>query len=173
MHPSAADSPRNCISIALLQPNKRSSSTPIAFVCATLLFVFDRFAGKPVSVIGGTISEGEWFGDVAHTCQLAGVSELPKFNGGIYYLKSGPKATAVYERARALLLDYDAMGLVRLRDAPDDELLMAIAMAQEGCCAIPEDGEIMGDFRRPPCRPRLHGQGPLRNAKSAFATSPA
>jgi hypothetical protein len=50
--------------------------------------VFTRFKGKSVSVVGGTIADGEWFGDVRRTCELAGVPCLPKFNGGIYYLES-------------------------------------------------------------------------------------
>lgn len=49
--------------------------------------VFNRFAKHAVSVVGGTISEGEWFGDVAALCQRFGVEALPKFNGGIYYLE--------------------------------------------------------------------------------------
>lgn len=110
-------------------------------------FVFDRFAGRAVSVIGGTISEREWFGDVAATCRQTGVAALPKFNGGIYYLEPGDKAASVYQRARELLPQYDALGLRRLRGLPNDELLMAIAMAQHDCWGIPEDGEIMGDFQ--------------------------
>jgi hypothetical protein len=113
-------------------------------------FVFDRFAGRAVSVVGGTIAQGEWFGDVTRTCREAQVAALPKFNGGIYYLEPGAKASAVYERARALLPHYDALGLVRLRGSANDELLMAIAMAQENCWGIQEDGSVMGEFLSTP-----------------------
>lgn len=109
-------------------------------------WVFERFAGHPVSVVGGQITEGEWFGDVRAVCESVGVKAIPKFNGGIYYLERGPRATAVYERARRLESRYDALGLVRLRGQANDELLMAIAMAQEGCRAIPDDGTILGGF---------------------------
>src|SRR5262249_35774320 len=109
-------------------------------------FAFDRFGGRDVSVVGGTIAEGEWFGDVARICREADVTALPKFNGGVYYIEPGAKASAVYRRARELSFNYDALGLVRLRGAPNDELLMAIAMAQEDCWGIPEDGAVMGDF---------------------------
>jgi hypothetical protein len=113
-------------------------------------FVFDRFAGRDVSVVGGTIAEGEWFGDVARVCRELEVPAIPKFNGGVYYIEPGVKASAVYQRARDLLPKYDALGLVRLRGAPNDELLMAIAMAQEDCWGIPEDGLVMGEFLSTP-----------------------
>lgn len=113
-------------------------------------FIFERFAGRAVSVVGGTIAKGEWFGDVEQTCRQAGVAALPKFNGGIYYLEHGAKVSAVYQRARSLLPKYDEMGLVRLRGLPNDELLMAVAMAQENCWGIPDDGAIIGDFQATP-----------------------
>ena len=107
--------------------------------------VFDRFNGHAVSVIGGSISSGQWFGDIAKICTLFSVSEIPKFNGGIYYLEPGAKATSVYEKARDLEHKYDELGLVRLRGSANDELLMSIAMAVEGCTGIEDDGTIHGD----------------------------
>jgi hypothetical protein len=108
--------------------------------------VFDRFSGHAVSVVGGTITDGEWFGDVSNICAHFNVPCLPKFNGGLYYVEPGPKAASIYGRARALQEDYDRLGLRRLRGAPNDELLIAIAMAFEGCTAVPDDGSIMGDL---------------------------
>jgi hypothetical protein len=108
--------------------------------------IFERFRGRAVSVIGGTVSHGEWFGDVAAICARFSVPALPKFNGGVYYLEPGPKAQAVYDRARGLEKSYDELGLVRLRGRPNDELLLAIAMAVEGCEGIPDDGAIVGDL---------------------------
>lgn len=110
-----------------------------------LTSVFKRFRGRDVSVVGGSISHGDWFGDVAGVCAHFGLPSLPKFNGGIYYLERGVKANAVYRRARELEREYDTLGLVRLRQSPNDELLMAIAMAIEGCSALPDDGTILGD----------------------------
>jgi hypothetical protein len=108
--------------------------------------VFERFEGKSICVVGGTISSGEWFGNVSEICARFDVVELPKFNGGVYYLEPGPIASSVYERARALELEYDAIGLRRLRGRPNDELLMAIAMAENHCRALPDDGTIFGDL---------------------------
>lgn len=108
--------------------------------------VFDRFAGHAVSVVGSGISEGEWFGDVGKTCAHFGVAQIPKFNGGVYYLERGERCTRVYERARDLEQHYDALGLVRLRGSPNEELLMAISMALEGCTGIEDDGSIHGEL---------------------------
>lgn len=115
-------------------------------IVGNLESVFDRFAGRAVSVVGGSISSGEWFGDVAALCLCFRVASLPKFNGGIYYLEQGAISKTVYKRARELEQDYDKLGLIRLRGRPNDELLMAIAMALHGLESLPEDGTIMGDL---------------------------
>lgn len=108
--------------------------------------VFDRFAGHAVSVVGGPVAEGEWFGDIGRTREQFGLDELTKFNGGVYYIERGPVASAVYQRARALESRYDDIGLVRLRDCPNEELLMSIAMGLEGCKGIEDDGTIHGEL---------------------------
>lgn len=108
--------------------------------------IFEKMNGKFVSVIGTFKSEGEWFGDVKSVCQKVGVSKIPKFNGGIYYLEKGEIATKVYQKARELEPQYDALGLVRLRNKPNDELLMALAMAYYHQTPIVEDGNILGEF---------------------------
>jgi hypothetical protein len=120
--------------------------------------VFDQFAGRPVSVVGSSIAQGDWLGvdgirefpqtsrDVSQICADFNLPCLPKFNGGVYYLEPGEKAAAVYARARMLNPQYDRLGLRRLRGQPNDELLMAIALALEGCEVLPDDGSIMGDL---------------------------
>ena len=76
-----------------------------------LSHVFDRFAGRDVSVVGGTIDQGEWFGDVAQVCAHFNVTCLPKFNGGVGYLEPGAKAEAVLRPALCVLArDYDRLG---------------------------------------------------------------
>lgn len=105
--------------------------------------VFERFAGHAVSVVGRTISEGEWFGDVASICSKFNVEALPRFNGGIYYLEPGNICSEVYATARSLEPKYDEIGFTRLRNRPNDEVLMALSMAIHDRSPIPEDGTIM------------------------------
>ncbi|MBS0547620.1 MAG: hypothetical protein JSR24_07725 [Proteobacteria bacterium] len=112
-------------------------------VVGPLAGVFDRFAGRAVSVVGEKRSKGLWFGDVAKICARIGVPAINGFNGGVYYLEPGQTAAAVYERAREIEKDYDGWQLVRLRGHPNDELVMAIAMAEAGLHAVHDDGSIM------------------------------
>jgi len=114
-------------------------------VYGNLLPVFRKFKRNAVSVIGGYISDGEWFGDVAATCKRFKVERLPKFNGGVYYLENGEKAKGVYQLARQLEKEYDEIGFVRLRERPNDEVIIALAMALTNEIPIPEDGTIMSD----------------------------
>jgi len=113
--------------------------------------LFQHFAGRPVSVIGQSQSHGEWFGDIPTTCRNTGVDAIPVFVGGVYYLERGPRTSLVYDRARALEARYDALGLVRLRQQPNEEPLIAIAMAQHGLDGIPDDGTLKAEPVNFPC----------------------
>jgi hypothetical protein len=114
-------------------------------VYGDLLPVFKRFKGHEVSVIGSYIKDGEWFGNVSAICKKFEITRLPKFNGGIYYIENGPKAAAVYKAARHLEPQYDEIGFVRLRDRPNDEVLMALAMELHQQTPITDDGTITSD----------------------------
>ena len=110
-----------------------------------LASIFEKMDGKLVSVVGTFISEGEWFGDVKSVCQKVGVNRIPKFNGGLYYLEKSEIATKVYQKARELEPQYDAIGLARLRNKPNDELLMALAMAFYNQTPLEDTGNYMND----------------------------
>lgn len=107
--------------------------------------VFAQFDGHAVSVVGNYISDGEWFGDIAKICRQFNVPHLPKFNGGIYYLESGVKVNEVYATARELESKYDEIGFVRLRNRPNDEVIMALAMQLHGQTPVIDDGTILSD----------------------------
>ena len=115
--------------------------------------IFEKMSGKSVSVVGTFISEGEWFGDVESVCQNVGVNKIPKFNGGLYYLEKGEMATKVYQKARELEPQYDEIGLKRLRNKPNDELLMALAMACNNQTPLEDTGNYLNDMQA--CRGRL------------------
>ena len=108
---------------------------------------FAAFQGRPVSVIGGPISEGEWAGgDVAAICKRFNLEALIRFNGGVYYLEPGPLCTRVYDKARELEPDYESLGFTPLRGARNEEPLLSLAMALHGHSAIPERGDIMNSL---------------------------
>lgn len=114
-------------------------------IYAPLHALLDRLAGRAVATFGQSVADGEWFGDVGAYCRSLGVSAIPKFNGGIYYLEPGDTARAVYVTAREIAGRYDELGLVRLRGQPNDEIAMAGAMAVHGLTAIADDGSVMAD----------------------------
>jgi hypothetical protein len=107
--------------------------------------LFERFKGHDVSVVGNYTADGEWFGDTGAICRQFNIPCMPKFNGGLYYLEKGANATAVYTTARELESRYDEIGFVRLRNRPNDEVLMALAMQLHGQTPVIDDGTIMSD----------------------------
>jgi hypothetical protein len=114
-------------------------------VFGNLDWVFERFKNHSVSVVGGYISNGEWFGNIASICKQFNVPHIPKFNGGIYYLEKNEISTAVYQTARELEKKYDEIGFVRLRNKPNDEVLMALAMQLHKQQPILDVGMILSD----------------------------
>lgn len=138
-------------------------------VYASLDPAFDQFAGQAVSVVQERVaSTGERFGDIASYCSQLGVSQLPLFTGGVYYIER-QSGGVVYEEARRLLPRYDAMGLVRLRGLPNEEPLVAGAMAKHGLWGVPDDGAIIGDFQTSPGR---HSLDVLRGRRSMSNAAP-
>lgn len=107
--------------------------------------IFERFKGQSVSVVGSYISDGEWFGDIRKILIKFGLNRMPKFNGGIYYLEKGEKATRVYQLAREIEQQYEEIGFKRLRNRPNDEVIMALAMAKLDEKPLIDDGTIMSD----------------------------
>ncbi|TDG35293.1 hypothetical protein EZJ43_14455 [Pedobacter changchengzhani] len=114
-------------------------------IFGNLIKVFERFKGKKVSVVGDYITNGEWFGDIRLICEKFNIPHLPKFNGGIYYLESSEKASEVYSLAREIEKKYDEIGFVRLRNRPNDEVIMALAMQIHNMEPLIDDGTIMSD----------------------------
>ena len=114
-------------------------------IYGSILPVFEKFSGHAVAVIGGYIADGEWFGNIAGICKKFNVKKLPKFNGGVYYVENGYKAEKVYEMAREFEKQYDEIGFVRLRGRPNDEVVVALAMAMNDEQPIPDDGTLMSD----------------------------
>ena len=112
---------------------------------APLESVFARFEGHTVSVIGKTIVEGDFFGDVRAIRQRFSLDYLPYFVGGIYYFEKSDLCTQIFDFARSIELKYDEIGLIRLRGRPTEEPLMAIAMSVHGQTPLLEDGTVKAE----------------------------
>lgn len=114
-------------------------------IFGNLSYLFEAFNGHSVSVVGNYIADGEWFGNIADICTKFGVQRIPKFNGGIYYLEKNAESIKVYEAARDLEKQYDEIGFKRLRNRPNDEVLMALSMQLNNQSPIIDDGTILSD----------------------------
>ncbi len=112
---------------------------------ADLAPVFEKFRGCEVSVVGREEVDGELFGDIAARCRAVGTSWVPRFCGGLYYVKKGPVSEKVFRKARELEGHYDEMGIVRLRGVPNEEPLIGLGMALCGQHPITEDGSIKAE----------------------------
>lgn len=131
-----------------LAPTEKSLFIDSDCLCfRNLESVFDCFEGHSVSVVGFPISHGEWCGALSEDiCRRFNVSEIPRFNGGIYYIEKGVKATTVYDFARSIEPRYDELGFSRHRGWCNEEPLMSIAIATNGEAAIIDDGSILSDL---------------------------
>jgi len=107
--------------------------------------VFDTFIGCEVSVVGREESEGELFGDIAARCRAVGVKAVPRFCGGLYFLRKGLVTQRVFDSARQFAERYDELGLKRLRGVSNEEPLIGLAMALHDQHPIPEDGTIKAE----------------------------
>jgi hypothetical protein len=158
------------LSLDQITPAEKTLFVDADCLCfGSLESVFDRFEGKAVSVIGKSISEGEFFGDVKTLCRSFLLSELPYFVGGIYYLETGELSQRIYQTARALEPRYDEIGLVRLRGRPNEEPLMALSMAIHGASPLLEDGTIKAEPMFYPSHLTvdvLRGKAELRNCSN-------
>jgi hypothetical protein len=104
--------------------------------------LFGLFAEVPVGVVGGPISDGHWFGDVAAIRARLGVTgPIPHFNGGLIYLDRSWAAAAIFATARELMDRYAELGFRPLRGGgPNDEPILAFALALHGVAGIDDAG---------------------------------
>jgi hypothetical protein len=132
-----------------------------------LQFVFDRFRGSPISVVGVAVADGDWCGPQATSLRSQfGFAAMPRFNGGLYYVERGAAATKVYDTARQLRSQYDALGFHRHRAGLNEEPLVSLAMAIHSQQSIADDGSILSDLGAGLQRTSidvLHGRSVLYN----------
>lgn len=131
-----------------LAPTERSLFLDAdCLVFRDLQSVFDRFRSRAISVVGVAVSDGNWCGPEAATlCARFGIAAMPRFNGGLYYVERGAAATKVYDTARQLRSQFDALGFHRHRGSVADEPLVSLGMAIHSQEPIADDGDILSDL---------------------------
>jgi hypothetical protein len=111
--------------------------------------IFEAFTGKDVSVVGTIVKSAEWCGDQQAKVieEQFGIKQLPRFNGGLYYLKMGEKTNLIFELAQSIIPNYDTFGFNRIKNRwINEEGLIAIAMMMHKQTPIVDDGRYMTDL---------------------------
>jgi len=120
---------------------------------AALQPIFSACNDKHVSAAGTVIDAAEWVGkqqaDIIE--KEFGLKQLPRFNGGLYYLEKSEKTTEIFDMARSIVPEYDRLGFARINNKwVNEEGLIAIAMAKHTETPIPDDGSYMTDLYTDP-----------------------
>lgn len=134
--------------------------------------IFKACEGMDVTVVGTTVNAEEWCGpaNAAAVKQEFGITKLPRFNGGLYYLKKSEQTKSIYRLAQSLIPQYDVLGFDRLRNGWfNEEILIAIAMTLSDQLPIKDNGRFMTDLytdHHPSLLNVLRGVRQLKNPKS-------
>ncbi|RYY08090.1 MAG: hypothetical protein EOP43_01130 [Sphingobacteriaceae bacterium] len=115
----------------------------------SLQSTFNAFNHKIVSAVGNLVYAEDWCGkEQAETVlKTFNLNKLTRFNGGMYYIKECKQAFEIFDKARALALQYDQLKFDRIHhNWINEEILMSIAMGLNNELAIPDIGLFMTDL---------------------------
>lgn len=107
--------------------------------------IFNYFSHTNFSAIGNSITNGNFFCDVASTLKHFNIAAMPKFVGSVYYYKKNEVVNKIFDTAIKLRDQYDQLNFVRLRNAENEEPLLAVAMALNNETVLANDGSIKAD----------------------------
>lgn len=111
--------------------------------------VFTTCENKNFSVVGTIVNAEEWVGTEQATIieREFAIKQLPRFNGGMYYIKKGRKTSEIFDFARSIIPDYDHFGFQRINNKwINEEGPLAIAMVKHMETPMPDDGRYMTDL---------------------------
>lgn len=110
--------------------------------------VFEKFKGNMATVIGHTIKDGFGIGfskNINSLLKQLNLSYYPMFCGSVYYFEKQSATSAFFDYAKTLLLQYDDLGLIPLRNKENEEPLIGLAMAKFNQNPLEDDGSIKAD----------------------------
>ena len=111
--------------------------------------LFNLFSNKNVSVVGNIVNAEDWVGETQarNIYTTFGITKLPRFNGGVYYVSKSEQAVKVFNKARKIALDYDQLSFQRIHQKwINEEILIAIAMMLNNELPVPDNGFLMTDL---------------------------
>lgn len=134
--------------------------------------IFDAAGKQSVSVIGTKVEAAKFCGDEqAKTInENFGISQLIRFNGGLYYLKKDEICHKIFEVARSIIPNYDKFGFSRIGGVHiNEEGPLSISMIINKQAPIVDNGTYMTDLYTTP-HPYglnvLNGKSKLYNPES-------
>lgn len=117
--------------------------------------IFKAAGNNDITVAGNITAAKNWCGnEQAETIrQHFGLTELIRYNGGLYYLKKSAATNRMFDKARAIGEKYDDYGFSRINNKwINEEAPLSIAMMLNHQQPMPDDGQFMTDLftdRRP------------------------
>jgi hypothetical protein len=116
-------------------------------VVRDLQFIFDSLEGISFSVPGEnylTFGSKDPFVDVDRILNHFGITKLPKFNGGLYYIEKNEISTKMFDSARDILSKSSELGFLDFRgDGAADEPVVAVAMMLHNQNMFQDNGTMM------------------------------
>lgn len=131
--------------------------------------VFNAARGMSLSVAGNIVPAEDWCTKEQANIikEQFGISDLIRFNGGLYYIDNCQTTQSIFEKARIISEKYDEYGFFRIKDKwMNEEVPLSIAMTLFKQLPIPDDGTYMTDMytdHRPQIMNVLSGQRLLKN----------
>jgi len=117
---------------------KRTDADQVLFIDGdTLAFkrlddIFEYCSGKGLCVQGNLVRDGHWHLDIPELCKRLNCEGIPKFNGGMIYYERTPECEAMIDRCYEIARQAKEFGFDRTDLPINDEITIAIAMAESG-----------------------------------------
>ncbi len=122
---------------------------------------WDLCSSQPFCAFGEArlhIDDGvDWYMNTREVLSRYGLTEIPRFNGGLYSFDRSATSQRIFQRVREMAIDWQTKGFYPMANGgPDDEPMFAIAMALEGLTGIDDQCRTMRTLIRLSGRLRLN-----------------
>lgn len=111
--------------------------------------IFDAYSGHDFVTLGRNVTESYWFRDSARLRRDFCTDAFPFFCGDFYLFRKSSRAKQVFESAREVMANYDALGINPECGHFNDEPCFSLAMVQHGLTALPGRGRWIAHFSDP------------------------
>lgn len=111
--------------------------------------IFEAVGSQSVSVVGTVVDAADFCGALQAKViyDTFNLSELIRFNGGLYHLQKNETCFSIFNYARNIIPNYDKLGFQRINKATlNEEGLLSIAMMHYEQKPLIDDGNFMTDL---------------------------